>query len=129
MDLVDITTWATTETKHVEISQIFLDAPYTVEVREFVPVAGDKLFETWTSDGVVKSHSLPRYALADMRKTATLLERFIDCNIGTYIKGAVGTLDHLLWFTYMFAFIHVKEAKVICHSPDQDLPLTLKGEG
>ncbi|KAI0115733.1 hypothetical protein GGR51DRAFT_546078 [Nemania sp. FL0031] len=96
MDLVDITTWSSEETKTIVISQIFLDAPYAVEVKEFEPVEGDMLEERWTSGSLVKSHRIPRYALSDMKKTALMLERFIDANIVTYIIGATTDERQLL---------------------------------
>lgn len=118
MELVDITDWASDETKTITVSQIFLDAPYEVKVKEFIPVQGDMLVEQWNSGGVVKSHKIPRYALADMEETARMLQKFIDKSVANYILGALAprnsgkTEDELLYQTYMGAFRHVHEAKV-----------------
>ncbi|KAF8846805.1 hypothetical protein BDZ45DRAFT_608397 [Acephala macrosclerotiorum] len=118
MELIDITTWASEETKTIVISQIFLDAPYQVKVKEFVPVEGDMLEEQWNSGSVVKSHKIPRYALADMEETAQMLQDFIDKSVAKYILGALAprnsgkTEDELLYYTYMAAFKHIHEAKV-----------------
>ncbi|GAB1317293.1 Zn(2)-C6 fungal-type domain-containing protein [Madurella fahalii] len=120
MDLVDIKDWASTETRNIRLSQIYLDAPYEVEVREFVPVEGDMLEEKWTSNGVVKTHKIPRYALADMGKSAVVLQAFIQRSIGTYISGTVGESDELIWKTYSFAFQHSFKAKT---STERDLVL------
>ncbi|KAL8296753.1 hypothetical protein RB597_006057 [Gaeumannomyces tritici] len=112
MDLVDMDTWASPQTRTISVSQIFLEAPYEVEVREFVPVEGDMLEEMWTSgDAVVKRHAIPRYAICDIKRTATVLEAFIDKSIGVYINGAIFNLDTLLWSTYIFAFGHIEKAK------------------
>lgn len=112
MELVDIQTWASTQVKRVVLSQIYLDAPYELEVREFEPVDGDMLEEQWTtSTGLVK-HQIPRYALADMHKSAVVLQAFIRNSIAIYINGTVGNSDELLWYTYHFAFKHVQHAKV-----------------
>ena len=73
MDLVNITAWVSTNTKTIQLSQIFVDAPYQVEVKEFIPVDGDMLEDRWTSGGVTRSHPIPRYALANMEKTAQTL--------------------------------------------------------
>ncbi|KAJ1327396.1 hypothetical protein MN608_06723 [Microdochium nivale] len=110
MDLVDIQTWASSEVKSIFVSQIFLDAPYEVLVREFTPVEGDMLQESWTSGSVVKSHRIPRYALANMTATATMLTNFIDNNILLYILGAVKD-DELLLMTYRFAHQYMEDAK------------------
>lgn len=112
MDLVDIEEWTSPESKTIVVSQIYLDAPYPVEVREFLPVEGDMLEEKWASGGIVKSHKIPRYALANLEKTASMLQNFIESNVGTYIQGTVGTSDQLLWQTYWFAFGHIQNAKV-----------------
>lgn len=111
MDLVDIDTWASPQVRTILVSQIFLEAPYEVEVREFVPVEGDMLEEMWTSGDSVKRHAIPRYAICDMEKTATALEAFIDRSIYIYIIGAIFNLDILLWYTYYFAFRHIGRAK------------------
>lgn len=112
MDLVDIEDWASTETRKIRLSQINLDAPYEVEVRKFVPVEGDMVEEKWISNGVVKAHRIPCYALADMKESAVVLQAFIQQSIGAYITGTVGQSDELIWQTYVFAFRHLCKAKV-----------------
>ncbi|KAK5449838.1 hypothetical protein LTS15_008410 [Exophiala xenobiotica] len=101
MDIVDITTWRSREVKTIQISQIFLDAPYSVEVREFEPVDGDMLEEKWMSGSEVKIHSIPRYALANMGKTAEMLVQYINNNVARYINGVFlkNTGHSLLWHT------------------------------
>ena len=103
---------ASSEVKTIRLSQTYLDAPYEVEVREFEPVEGDMLEEKWTSNGTIKVHKIPRYALADMKKAALVLQNFIQGSIGTYISGTVGLSDQLIWQTYLFAFKHARDAKV-----------------
>lgn len=112
MDLVDIKDWASSEIKTIVVSQIFLDAPYPVKVKEFVPVEGDMLEEKWTSGNVVKSHRIPRYAIANMEETAQMLVGFIELHVADYIVGILKPQDDLLFPTYFAAFQHAKEAKV-----------------
>lgn len=81
MDLVDITTWASTGSRTIRLSQIFVDALYQVELKELFPVEGDMLEDRWTSESVTKSHSIPRYALANMEETANMLQRFVDIQV------------------------------------------------
>ncbi|KAI1138635.1 hypothetical protein F5Y05DRAFT_45398 [Hypoxylon sp. FL0543] len=111
MDIVDIQDWASEEVKTIYISQAFLDAPYPVKVREFIPREGDLIEEKWVTNGVEKSHWVPRYALADMEKHAEELQAFIDHNVGKYIVGAIGTEDDFLWDTYCMAFKRANNAK------------------
>ena len=113
MKLVDITDWASDEIRTIEVTQTFLHAPLKLEVKKFVPVEGDLITEVWTDEnGVVKTHDIPPYALADMEKTAGTIEKFVDDNMITYIFGAIGLLDTLLWDTYIMAFKHSQNARV-----------------
>ena len=112
MDLVDITDWRSHEIKTIEVTQMFLHAPYSIEVREFMPLEGDMLEEKWTDGDVTKSHRIPPYALADMEKTAQTMRCFLDRSTITYVKGTVGNLDTLLWSTYQMALVYSKEAPV-----------------
>lgn len=114
MDIVDISDWASDEIKTVDISQIYLDAPWTVQVREFVPVEGDLLEEQWTSQGVTRAHRIPRYGLADMNETAEMMQWWIDQNVYTYIAGTIKHTDAFFWNTYFAAFRHPTKAKVSC---------------
>lgn len=113
MDLVDITNWAADEVRTIEVTQVFLDAPYKLEVKRFIPVEGDLVTEVWTdAKGVVRTHDIPPYALANMEKAAQTIQKFFDDSIGTYITAVVGQLDPLLWSTYMLAFKHAAQANV-----------------
>lgn len=108
MDLVDINTWASSEIRTITLSQIFLKAPYEVQVREFKPVDGDML----CSNGKGESYHMPRYAIANMHQTAAMLEAFIEQYIPAYIDGALSGSDTILWRTYMFAYRFANTAKV-----------------
>lgn len=112
MDIIEISDWASDEIKTVDISQIYLDAPWTVQVREFVPVEGDLLEERWTSHGTTISHRIPRYGLADMNKTANMMQWWIDQNVYNYIVGTLKGTDAFFWDTYLAAFRHPTKAKV-----------------
>ncbi|KAK5702417.1 hypothetical protein LTR17_022344 [Elasticomyces elasticus] len=120
MDLVDIADWASDEIKTITISQIFLDAPYKVRVKRFIPRDGDMLEDAWFQNGTMRKYQIPCYALCDMAETATMLEDFIDHNIGTYIRGAISHCDGLIWETYLKAFVHYGEART---SLERDLIL------
>jgi hypothetical protein len=74
-------------------------------------VDGDMLEEKWASNGIVKTHRIPRYALADVEKAAVVLETFVQRNIAVYIRDTVGSSDELIWQTYLQAFRHVQRAK------------------
>ncbi|PVH87639.1 hypothetical protein DL98DRAFT_251913 [Cadophora sp. DSE1049] len=114
MDIVDITEWASDEVRTIELTQVFLDepVPYSVEVRRFVPAEGDMLEEKWSDGQVSKTHKIPPYGLADMKKTAQHMKRFLHDSIYMYILHTVGKVgsEELLWQTYLTAFQHSHEA-------------------
>lgn len=112
MDLVDIATWTSTEIKEVTISQIFLDAPFKLMVREFSPVEGDMLEEVWKSGDVTVVYKLPRFAIVEMEEAAGTIGSFIDRNIGQYITAVVHGAENLLWCTYFMAFKQISNAHV-----------------
>ncbi|KAL2866698.1 uncharacterized protein BJX67DRAFT_124028 [Aspergillus lucknowensis] len=113
MDLIDITDWASHEVKTITLSQICVNAPYNVQVREFVPMEGDMLESTWRSGPFVRRHRMPMYALVDMESTATTLKSLTERYVGQYIVETVGNLDSLIWTTYFFAFRYQKKAKTL----------------
>lgn len=117
MDLVNITNWASSEVKTIKISQIHVDAPYEVQVREFVPVEGDLLETTWVSGYQVRRHKTPQYALADMQSAATTLEWLTATYVCYYIVNTVGFSSELIWQTYRYAFQYQAKAKVSVVSP------------
>ena len=45
MDLVDISLWASDRVRTIEVSPVFADAPFKLEVRHFVPLEGDLIEE------------------------------------------------------------------------------------
>jgi len=112
MDLVDITEWASEEIKTIELTQVFLHAPFQLEVRQFVPKEGDMLSELWQDGEMTHTHPIPPYAMVSLRKTTDMYREFIDRNIGTYIYGAVHPLDDFFFRTYVQAFKHRLETKV-----------------
>ena len=112
MDPQDITEWASSEIKIIEVTQGFSRVRERIEVREFIPVEGDSLEEVWNSGGVLKRHKCPNYAVANVEKAGQDLRQFIDDNVVEYIIGAVGQSDTLLWRTYVMAFKQSQEAPV-----------------
>jgi hypothetical protein len=113
MDLVDVNDWVSDEVKTITLSQILLDAPYQVRVREFKPQDGDMIEDAYMQNGQIKKYQITRYALADLEETAAMSHVWIDRNIGRYIMGAIGheRIDPLVWETYMNAFKHHAEAE------------------
>ncbi|KAL2826070.1 hypothetical protein BDW59DRAFT_67050 [Aspergillus cavernicola] len=111
MEVIDITEWASPEVKTITLSQIYVNAPYNVQVRRIVPMEGDMLDMTWVSGRFIRRQRMPEYALADMEGAANTLKWLTSNHVGQYILGTVGHLDLLIWTTYFFAFRHQAKAK------------------
>ena len=111
MEIKEITGWASSEVKTIRVTQGF-NASYKIEVRKFTPIDGDVLEKFWDDKGVVKSHKIPPYGVADMNKAARILCKFVEECCGAYITGMIGRSDDLLWNTYLMAFKHSVEAQV-----------------
>jgi hypothetical protein len=117
MDLVDITDWADEEVRTIHISLDFLEAPFPVHVRRFVPVEGDLLEETWVDkNGNQKMWPVPPYAIVRMAEAADAMGEMIEKQVGNYITsllgGGTGTGHDLLWQTYLEAFRYAGVAPV-----------------
>ncbi|RSL53525.1 hypothetical protein CEP51_014881 [Fusarium floridanum] len=106
MDMVDITNWASDEIRTIEISLDFLHAPSRIKVREFIPLPGDCLDETWVKDGETIIHPLPPYAIANMKEAADAIALMVEREAWNYLWKSVGSLeeDSLIWETYLAAF-------------------------
>ncbi|KAL4953331.1 hypothetical protein BDW69DRAFT_194945 [Aspergillus filifer] len=117
MDVIDITNWASSEIKTITLCQNNAEAPYEVQVREFVPFEGDMLELTWVSGNRVRSHKMPQYALVDMESAAKSLKWLTSTYVVQYIVGTVGNLDELIWQTYYFAFRYQAKGKHAMQPP------------
>lgn len=128
MELVNITAWASSEVRTVEISLSLLHAPYKVKVRRFIPEPGDMMAEQWTRDGELVQYPLPPYGFADMEEAAASIGRMIERNAGSYIAATVGGnsvgQDGLISETYLAAFRRASRAPVSISSKTQwDTPV------
>jgi hypothetical protein len=121
--MVDISEWASDEVHSIHLSQIFLEAPYEIKVREFVPMEGDRLDKVWQDGAVTRRMRIPSYAIANMREAAQAYHALVENNIATYIRGVVGQLDGLIPKTYYQAYRHLHDASV---SPNRPLQGTIE---
>lgn len=115
MEIVDIDHWASNDIRTITVSQVFLHAPYNVEVREFQPDERDTLVSN--TDG--RNHRLSPFAIADMQRTASTLEALVDTHTPAYIQGALKESDIMVWRTFMFAFQSTINAKVCSPSMEE----------
>ncbi|KAK5449278.1 hypothetical protein LTS15_008820 [Exophiala xenobiotica] len=111
MEMIDIDLWQSPETKTITITQDFGGTSYDLQVREFVPLPGDLLEEVWTDNGIIKTHKIPPYAIADMEAAAKAIQGFVDRSMYAYIAKTAKE-DSLLWDTYLMAFRQLGSANV-----------------
>ena len=101
----DIASWASTETKTIEVSEGFCqDKSVKLEVRRFIPQEGDKLERSWIApDGSKQSVKIPPYAICDTVKAKEEYMRYIDESIIDCFNYVLGPQDELLARTYLIA--------------------------
>ncbi|KAK3320200.1 hypothetical protein B0T19DRAFT_488366 [Cercophora scortea] len=64
MDMVDIVVWADENVTTIKLSRDFINAPFEVRVRKFVPLPGDLLELKWAkADGTTRTYRIPPYGL------------------------------------------------------------------
>lgn len=112
MTMREISSWASPEVKTITVTQEVGGTSYELRVREFVPQPGDSLERTWFSNGEHKSHKTANYAIANMRVTSAILQRFVHGNVGVTIAHSVNHADMLLGPTYRMALKLQTQAEV-----------------
>lgn len=105
MDIRDIETWASASAITVRVANGSENASYRLQLREFRPVPGDMIHQSWVDDnGNRKVHALPTYAIVNMRNAADEIRRYVDSNIANYLSDFVGRSDQIFWSTFCWAF-------------------------
>jgi hypothetical protein len=105
----------------VQISHVLLHTPYIVRVRRYYPLPSDRTHEQWpvrdeTTGAVTWAlHECPRFAIADMQETATMISAFLRDSVEEYVEGFIGHLGELLISTYREAIRYSKESEVRSH--------------
>ncbi|OAA37271.1 tetratricopeptide repeat domain containing protein [Beauveria brongniartii RCEF 3172] len=103
-----IDTWASPEVRTIRISEGYSDSVVELQVRQFVPMEGDKLERTWDYNGEKKSVRIPPFALVDTHKTRKAFARHIDASVDDTLKNVIrsveGTLGKWMRVTYLEAF-------------------------
>ncbi|PMB65723.1 hypothetical protein BM221_007920 [Beauveria bassiana] len=103
-----IDTWASPEIKTIRISEGYSDSVVELQVRQFVPMEGDKLDRTWDYNGEKKSVRIPPFALIDTKKARQAFARHIDASVDDTLKNVIktveGTLGKWMRVTYLEAF-------------------------
>jgi hypothetical protein len=108
----EITMWKSAEVKTIMITQDVGGTSYSLRVREFIPLQGDALGRTWSTNGGQVHHLCANYAVENMDGTGPELARFVTNSIYASIEHYIAREDGLLWHTYTMALRHARQAKV-----------------
>lgn len=122
MEPRDIVDWAPEGTRKIAVSQVFLNAPFELIVRRFIPREGDRLDKIWYENGEMRRFPVPPYAILNMEEAARSIDEMIKKSQHIYLHTLLKpfSADHggdFLWETYLFAFHHPRHVKV-CYFPN-----------
>ena len=107
--MIEIDTWASSETKTILITQDVLGgSTYSIRCRKFIPMEGDSLARKWKKNGAPIHYERAPYAILSMKETGNEIRRFVANNVGKSIKYYIfQTKDKLLSSTYAMAYAMV----------------------
>jgi hypothetical protein len=109
----NITAWASTEMKKIHVTQDYGPNAIVFEVREFVPMEGDMLQRQWSDNGVIKSITMPNYAIVDMAAALQAYKEFIVNEGPQFFRSTIDYNDRLLWDTYTMALRFSKNSPLV----------------
>ncbi|VUC23524.1 unnamed protein product [Clonostachys rosea] len=109
----DIRKWVSVKERIIEVSVEYVDAPYKLKVKQFVPAPGDNLRKQWTKNGQVVYFPVPPYAIAAMEEAAVAIDNMVRREVWNFVSATLYKLksDNLVWSTYVFAFQRVGNAR------------------
>ncbi|KAG5964429.1 hypothetical protein E4U57_005315 [Claviceps arundinis] len=96
--------WASTEIKVIHISTTYSKKTIELQVRQFVPLEGDKLERTWVHQGTKKSVTVPPYALMDLDAGKKAYLKHIYASMGDTLQLVAERSRGLVRMTYIQAF-------------------------
>ena len=112
--MADITSWEATEIKTIVLTQDVGKAQYSLNVRRFVPEAGDAISRMWKNraGGEMKSHKCATYAIADIASAVREILNFVDVHMNAFLEHYIADADPLVSVTFRMAMKYGKISKV-----------------
>ncbi|KAF7546368.1 hypothetical protein G7Z17_g8486 [Cylindrodendrum hubeiense] len=95
-----IQNWASEDLKTIYISDGLSNKCVEVQVRRFIPQAGDKLERTWDFKGMKRSVSIPPYALVKLDDVKRAYSEHIQESMREAFGSLLGRPESLLYQTY-----------------------------
>ncbi|KAH7361068.1 hypothetical protein BKA65DRAFT_547760 [Rhexocercosporidium sp. MPI-PUGE-AT-0058] len=103
MEMNDVSTWADSETRCINITQDYSPNPVTLRVRKFIPVEGDSLVRKWKHEGMPKSVTLPPYAIESLKEAERAYRDYISREGTKFFMSTLDKEDPLIFDTYSMA--------------------------
>ena len=99
----DVSTWADSEIRTIQITQDYSPRPLTLRVQRFAPIEGDMLSRSWVHGSIKKSVILPPYAIANLREAEKSYKEYITNEGKHFFFSTLDPKEGLLWETYNMA--------------------------
>jgi hypothetical protein len=105
MQMDEISLWKSPIVKTIFLTQNLCDSVLKVQVKEFVPLPGDVLEREWADRqaGMKKKRLVPTYAIADMKATSFVIQKYVDKSVELLVKGLLCNSGPLIFQTYLMA--------------------------
>jgi hypothetical protein len=101
----NISSWASSEVRFIQVSQEGMPVPLRLQVRRFLPQPGDKLKRTWKHGGTVKAADIPPYAIVSLDPVEAQYMAMIEGGLHQCIDSIVDGQPSLLRETYLRALL------------------------
>ncbi|PVH82364.1 hypothetical protein DL98DRAFT_414946 [Cadophora sp. DSE1049] len=115
MEMNDVSTWADSEIRRIEVTQDYSPNPIVLRVRKFIPIDGDMLSRTWKYAGEDKEAVLPPYAIESLKEAERAYRDYIFKEGMQFFLSTLKRKDALVFDTYTMA---IKASK--CHMSEQE---------
>ena len=112
MELRDISDWAPENRRSIYVTHDFGRIAYKLHVARFHPTDGDMLQEAWTDRGILKTHSIPPYAIIKMEDAAMSIRDYVDRGVKHFMTKTANVTQSPFRETYEMALKQIQNAKV-----------------
>ncbi|KAG4416258.1 hypothetical protein IFR04_010604 [Cadophora malorum] len=115
MEMNDVSSWANSEIRRIEITQDYSPNHIVLRVRKFIPADGDKLSREWKHAGERKEVPVPPYAIESLKEAERTYRDYILKEGMQFFIKTLDRNDALIFDTYTMA---IKASK--CHMSEQE---------
>ncbi|KAJ0100752.1 hypothetical protein J7T55_003960 [Diaporthe amygdali] len=103
----EIYQWDSPVVKVITMTEGYADG-VPLLVRRFTQQSGDRLHRTWFENGKEQRWYIEPFALVDLERARTQLERYLKSGLSAMLHALLGPKEKLLWRTYDHAIRRLK---------------------